>query len=87
MVFDDSDNRNTSNDLTPMSVAPGGVAPAEEEEEEEEEGEGGSHLSNSLIQFWRVLTGTTQRMNLAEVSLRKMSMKAMACMVLPRPME
>lgn len=44
-------------------------------------------MSNSLIQFCSVLTGTTQSTDFAEVWRRKMSVKEMACIVFPRPME
>lgn len=47
----------------------------------------GSHLSNSVTQFCKVLTGTMQRTRLEPVTRRKISVKLMTCRVFPKPME
>ena len=79
MFFADSDNTKTRKGR--------GLTGPEDSSPCETSSAGGSHLSNSPIQFCKVLTGTMHSTNFADVCSRNMSVKEMACMVFPRPME
>ena len=77
IVLLDSERANTSKDLG-RDCPSWGISPAEEEGVATWS-EGGSHLSNSPIQFWRVFTGTTHRMQEEEVWRKNTSTKPITC--------